>query len=198
MDSLTRLAMAGRQIGLATGEPNAMRGYPPSTFSLIASYLERAGQGRLGEGSITGIYTVLVEGDDHVADPVADTARATLDGHIVLDRAVAESGLYPPVNIEASLSRVMSDIVDDHHANAALKLRALWSRLQEKRDLLDIGAYQPGVDPLLDEAVAKRERMEALLTQGLTQGCDLTESLAALHGVVGGTTLNDPEETGSN
>lgn len=181
MDSLTRLAMAGREVGLAIGEPQAMRGYPPSTFSLIASYLERAGQGRRGEGSITGIYTVLVEGDDHVADPVADTARATLDGHIVLDRSIAESGLYPPVDIEASLSRVMNDVVDDQHRAAALRLRSLWSRLQKKRDLIDIGAYQPGSDPLLDEAMSKREAMEQLLTQTLTEGFSIAESLASLN-----------------
>lgn len=185
MDSLTRLAMAGREVGLATGEPQAMRGYPPSTFSLIASYLERAGQGRYGEGSITGIYTVLVEGDDHVADPVADTARATLDGHIVLNRSIAEAGLYPPVDIEASLSRVMNDVVGPEHRQAALRLRSLWSRLQAKRDLIDIGAYQPGADPLLDEAIAKREAMENLLTQGLTDGHDLAESAAALDAITG-------------
>ena len=180
MDSLTRLAMAGREIGLATGEPQAMRGYPPSTFSLISTYLERAGQGRPGEGSITGIYTVLVEGDDHVADPVADTARATLDGHIVLNRSIAESGLYPPVDPEASLSRVMNDIVSEPHRDAALRFRSLWSRLQQKRDLLDIGAYQPGSDPLLDEAVRKREVMEELLKQGLTEGHDYGASVNAL------------------
>ncbi|HYW76230.1 MAG TPA: FliI/YscN family ATPase [Gammaproteobacteria bacterium] len=184
MDSLTRLAMAGREIGLATGEPQAMRGYPPSTFSLIASYLERAGQGPRGQGSITGIYTVLVEGDDHVADPVADTARATLDGHIVLNRGIAEAGLYPPLDLEASLSRVMNDIVGEDHRRAALRLRSLWSRLQQKRDLLDIGAYQPGADPLLDEAVNKRSAMEALLTQGLTEGCDMGRSTSALEQVV--------------
>lgn len=184
MDSLTRLAMAGREIGLATGEPQAMRGYPPSTFSLIASYLERAGHGRRGEGSITGIYTVLVEGDDHVADPVADTARATLDGHIVLSRALAESGLYPPVDIEASLSRVMNAIVDAQHRQAALRMRALWSRLQEKRDLLDIGAYRPGADPLLDEAVAKRTAMERLLNQDLMDSGDMAHSVVALRRLV--------------
>lgn len=184
MDSLTRLAMAGREIGLATGEPQAMRGYPPSTFSLIASYLERAGHGGRGEGAMTGIYTVLVEGDDHVADPVADTARATLDGHIVLNRTLAEAGLYPAVDIEASLSRVMHTIVGKQHRQAALRMRALWSRLQEKRDLLDIGAYRPGADLLLDEAVAKRVAMEGLLSQDLMDGHDLARSVAALRRVV--------------
>lgn len=191
MDSLTRLAMAGRQIGLATGEPQAMRGYPPSTFSLIASYLERAGLGRRGEGSITGIYTVLVEGDDHVTDPVADTARATLDGHIVLDRSVAESGLYPPVDIEASLSRVMNDIVGEGHQKAALRLRALWSRLRQKRDLIDIGAYQPGADPLLDEAVVRRPAIEALITQGLRQGYDIGQSRDLLVRAINATLANE-------
>lgn len=184
VDSLTRLAMAEREIGLATGQPQAMRGYPPSTFSLIASFLERAGHGGRGEGSITGIYTVLVEGDDTVADPVADTARATLDGHIVLRRSLAESGLYPPVDIESSLSRVMNAIVTPEHRQAALRLRSLWSRLQEKRDLLDIGAYQPGADPLLDEAVKKRPAMEALLKQQLKDGHNLEESLTGLQRVV--------------
>lgn len=198
MDSLTRLAMAGREIGLATGEPQAMRGYPPSTFSLIASYLERAGQGRRGEGSITGIYTVLVEGDDHVADPVADTARATLDGHIVLNRDLAESGLYPPIDPEASLSRVMNDIVNDTHRQAALRFRTLWSRLQQKRDLLDIGAYQPGADPVLDEAVSKRRAMEKLLTQGLTEGHDIESSLGSLLGITaneGGEVTHEAEQS---
>ncbi|MGN8158755.1 FliI/YscN family ATPase [Salinisphaera sp. RV14] len=184
MDSLTRLAMAGREVGLAIGEPQAMRGYPPSTFSLIASYLERAGQGRRGEGSITGIYTVLVEGDDHVADPVADTARATLDGHIVLNRSIAESGLYPPIDIEASLSRVMNDVASPEHRQAAQRVRSLWSRLQAKRDLIDIGAYQPGADPLLDEAMDKRTAMEHLLIQNLTEGCDLAASVAALRAII--------------
>lgn len=187
VDSLTRLAMAEREIGLATGQPQAMRGYPPSTFSLIASYLERAGHGGPGEGSITGIYTVLVEGDDTIADPVADTARATLDGHIVLRRNLAESGLYPPVDIEASLSRVMNGIVSPEHRQASLRLRALWSRLQEKRDLLDIGAYQPGADPLLDEAVGKRPIMEALLKQQLKEGHNLEDSLVMLKQVIAST-----------
>lgn len=186
VDSLTRLAMAGREVGLAAGEPPVMRAYPPSTFSLIASYLERAGQGRSGEGSITGLYTVLVEGDDPIADPVADTARATLDGHIVLSRSIADAGLYPPVDPEKSLSRVMNDVVDAQHRKMALRFRTLWARLQQKRDLLDIGAYRPGSDPLLDTAVSKQDEIGNLLRQGLADDGSYAQSLLALGSVVNG------------
>lgn len=193
VDSLTRLAMAGREVGLAAGEPPVMRAYPPSVFSLIASYLERAGQGRAGEGSITGLYTVLVEGDDPIADPVADTARATLDGHIVLSRSIADSGLYPPVDPEKSLSRVMNGIVAPQHRNMALQFKALWSRLQQKRDLLDIGAYHSGADPLLDKAVSAQGAIANLLRQNLEDDCSYAESTAALAAIVEQTGEHDAQ-----
>lgn len=191
VDSLTRLAMAGREVGLAAGEPPVMRAYPPSTFSLIASYLERAGPGRAGEGSITGLYTVLVEGDDPIADPVADTARATLDGHIVLSRTIADSGLYPPIDPESSLSRVMDTIVGARHQQLALRFRSLWARLQRKRDLLDIGAYRPGSDTVLDTAISKQDAMTNLLRQALTDDCNCQQSLLALEAVAGAEEVRD-------
>lgn len=165
VDSLTRLAMAGREIGLAVGEPSATKGYPPSVFGSLAAYIERAGNGRRGEGSITGVYTVLVEADDHVGDPVADVARSVLDGHIVLSRRASEAGIYPPIDINASLSRPMLSLVQPNHGAAARRFRSLWSRYAEKQDIIDIGAYAPGRDLVLDEAIARHPAMEAFLRQ---------------------------------
>ncbi len=180
VDSLTRLAMAAREIGLSTGEPAATRGYPPSVFGQIASFVERAGMGREGEGSITGLYTVLVEGDDHVGDPVADVARSVLDGHIVLSRKSSEAGIYPPVDLSMSLSRPMNSIVGEEHAGAANRFRLLWSRLAEKRELVDIGAYAPGRDPVLDDALRCAPGMEAFLRQGADDRVSLSDSVDAL------------------
>ena len=184
VDSLTRLAMAGREIGLSVGEPPATKGYPPSVFARIAAYVERAGNGEADQGSITGIYTVLVEGDDHVGDPISDTARAVLDGHIVLSRKVSEAGLYPPIDLTMSLSRPMPSLVSPEHLAASRRFRLLWSRLEEKRELIDIGVYAPGRDPVLDEAIACRPQMEAFVRQSPGAKLDLTESLAALRRAV--------------
>ena len=184
VDSLTRLAMAGREIGLSVGEPAATRGYPPSVFAKIAGYVERAGMGRQGEGSITGIYTVLVEGDDHVADPVADTARSVLDGHVVLSRRMSEAGIYPPIDVSMSLSRPMPGLVDGDHKALAMRFRYLWSRLQEKRELVDIGAYAPGRDTVLDDALLRAPNMEAFLRQASDDNIGLSETRALLQKVL--------------
>ncbi|WP_297494914.1 FliI/YscN family ATPase [Acidocella sp.] len=180
VDSLTRLAMGLREIGLAAGEPPATKGYPPSVFGALAAYVERAGNGAAAQGSITAIYTVLVEGDDHVGDPVADTARSVLDGHIVLSRALTEAAIYPPIDITASLSRPMPALVSPAHLRLAARFRALWARRAEKQDIIDLGAYAPGRDALLDEALRRAPAMEAVLRQDADAGCGLAASLAAL------------------
>jgi len=185
VDSLTRLAMAAREIGLSVGEPPATKGYPPSVFGEIAAYVERAGNGNAAQGSITGIYTVLVEGDDHVGDPVADTARSVLDGHIVLSRKSSEAGLYPPIDLAMSLSRPMPSLVAPEHLAAARRFRLLWSRLNEKRELVDIGVYARGRDPVLDEALARSAQMEAFLRQTPAEKVTLEASVAALQRAVG-------------
>jgi len=184
VDSLTRLAMAGREIGLSVGEPPATRGYPPSVFARLAAYVERAGMGREGEGSITGLYTVLVEGDDHVGDPVADSARSVLDGHIVLSRRMSEAGVYPPIDLSMSLSRPMPSLVEESHNDAAVRFRFLWSRLMEKRELVDIGAYAPGRDPVLDDALARAVNMEGFLRQASAENVSLPTSVEELRKIV--------------
>jgi flagellum-specific ATP synthase len=182
MDSLTRYAMAQREIALAIGEPPATKGYPPSVFAKLPALVERAGNGRSGGGSITAFYTVLTEGDDQ-QDPIADAARAILDGHIVLDRSLAESGHYPAIDIEQSISRAMHSITSPEHQQLARQLKQLTSRYQRNRDLISVGAYSPGSDPLLDRAIAKHERIEAFLQQGINEQSTISESsgqLAAL------------------
>jgi flagellum-specific ATP synthase len=180
LDSLTRLAMALREIGLATGEPPATKGYPPSVFAALAAYVERAGNGAKVQGSITALYTVLVEGDDHVGDPVADAARSVLDGHIILSRALSEAAIFPPIDIAASLSRPMPALVSPEHLQLAAKFRALWARRAEKQDMIDLGAYAAGRDLLLDEALRRAPSMEALLRQPQSEAVALPESLHAL------------------
>ncbi len=166
MDSLTRYAMAQREIALAIGEPPVTRGYPPSVFAKLPSLVERAGNGREGGGSITAFYTVLAEGDDQ-QDPIADSARAILDGHIVLSRTLADQGHYPAIDIEQSISRAMHNLVTEEHFALVRKFKQLFSRYQRSRDLIAVGAYQPGSDPLLDRAVALYPRLEAFLQQGI-------------------------------
>ena len=180
IDSLTRVAMALREIGLAIGEPPATKGYPPSVFGALSAYVERAGNGRDDQGSITAIYTVLVEGDDHVADPVADTARSVLDGHIVLSRSLAEAGQYPPIDVAASLSRPMPSLVGAAHQRLAARFRALSARKQEKQDIIDLGAYAPGRDPLLDEAIRRAPAMERLVRQSARDAVTLSASRTLL------------------
>jgi len=183
VDSLTRLAMALREIGLAVGEPPATKGYPPSVFGALAAYVERAGNGADGQGSITAIYTVLVEGDDHVGDPVADTARSVLDGHIVLSRSLSEAALYPPIDVPASLSRPMSGLVSKAHQRFASRFRMLWARQQDKQDIIDLGAYAPGRDPVLDEAIRRAPLMERVVRQNAHEPVNLLQSLALLEAV---------------
>ncbi len=163
MDSLTRFAMAQREIGLAAGEPPTTRGYPPSAFALLPQLLERAGPGS-GPGSITGLYTVLVEGDD-MNEPVADAARAILDGHITLSRELGDRGHYPPVDVLASVSRVMPNVVSEAHMAAALRVREALGAMREVEDLVRIGAYVSGSDPTADWALAHLPAIQAFLRQ---------------------------------
>jgi flagellum-specific ATP synthase len=166
MDSVTRFAMAQREIGLALGEPPTSKGYPPSSLTLLPQLMERAGKEE-GTGSITAFFTVLVEGDD-MSDPIADQSRSILDGHIVLSRELTDFGIYPPVHILNSASRVMNDIITSEHFEAARRFRKLYTLLKDNEMLIRIGAYTKGTDPELDEAINKKEQMEAFMTQGAT------------------------------
>ena len=172
LDSLTRVAHAAREIGMLLGEPGAARGYPPSALSTITKLIERAGNSAETGGAITGIYTVLADGDDQ-NDPVVDTARAILDGHIVLSREIAQRGQYPAVDVGASLSRVMNDIVAPEHAVNARRFRALSATYEANRDLVMMGAYRQGSDPLLDEAIALHPHMSRFLSQGHGECVDI-------------------------
>lgn len=171
VDSLTRYAQAQREIALSVGEPPATRGYPPSVFSRLTQLVERAGNSAASSGTMTAIYTVLAEGDDQ-QDPIADAARAILDGHIVLTRALAERGHYPAIDIGASISRVMPNIVSDAQLKSCYGLKRLYARYQQVQDLIPLGAYQPGKDSELDKAVALYPRIEAFLCQGLQEKAD--------------------------
>jgi flagellum-specific ATP synthase len=179
MDSLTRYAMAQREIALAIGEPPVTRGYPPSVFARLPQLVERAGNGPTGGGSITAFYTVLVEGDDQ-QDPIADAARAILDGHFVLNRTLADAGHYPAIDIEQSISRAMTNLITPEHLAQVRNFKQLYSRYQRARDLLAVGAYAPGSDPLLDRAIALYPDLEAFLQQGIEERADVRQSLAAL------------------
>ncbi|GMR08247.1 MAG: flagellar protein export ATPase FliI [Gammaproteobacteria bacterium] len=179
MDSLTRFAQAQREIALAIGEPPATRGYPPSVFARIPQLVERAGNGDIGGGSITAFYTVLVEGDDH-NDPIADAARAILDGHIVLTRELADAGHYPAVDVEASISRAMTEITDDEHQQIARQFKKHYSTYQRSKDLISVGAYTPGHDKNLDVAVGYNPRMMSFLQQDLNEAVSLEQSLQQL------------------
>ncbi len=179
MDSLTRYAMAQREIALAIGEPPATKGYPPSCFAKLSQLVERSGNGRAGQGSITAIYTVLSEGDDQ-QDPIADAARGILDGHVVLSRELAESGHYPAIDVERSISRVMTAVADRSHVQAARRLRHLLAKLSKARDLLQLGAYQPGNDVDLDAAVQLQPQLMALLQQDMHEAASLADSRTQL------------------
>jgi flagellum-specific ATP synthase len=179
MDSLTRFAQAQREIALAIGEAPATKGYPPSVFARLPQLVERAGNGALGAGSITAFYTVLTEGDDQ-NDPIADAARAILDGHIVLSRRIAESGHYPAIDVEASISRAMHEIASPAHLAAARAVRQRLSSYQQHRDLISIGAYQRGADPRVDQAIALWPRIQRFLQQDMRERVDFAASLAAL------------------
>ena len=189
MDSLTRYAMAQREIALAIGEPPATRGYPPSCFAKLPQLVERSGNGRArdaegGGGSITAFYTVLSEGDDP-QDPIADAARGILDGHIVLSRELAEAGHFPAIDIERSISRVMTSVAASEHIESARRFRQLHARHQKARDLIQLGAYVPGHDAELDLAVRLNEPMTRLLQQNMHEPARLDDSLAMLYAVLG-------------
>ncbi|MFT7373740.1 MAG: flagellum-specific ATP synthase [Oleiphilaceae bacterium] len=183
MDSLTRYAQAQREIALSVGEPPATRGYPPSVFAKIPQLVERAGNGKVGEGSITAFYTVLTEGDDQ-QDPIADAARAILDGHIVLSRSLAEEGHYPAIDVEASISRVMPSVIDAAHLANAQKFKQIYARYQQARDLISVGAYVPGSDAQTDFSIERIDRMKQFLHQGLNDKAGFQVSMSQLANVI--------------
>jgi flagellum-specific ATP synthase len=182
-DSLTRYAMALREVALSLGEPPATRGYPPSVFSNLPQLVESAGNGENPDGSMSAIYTVLAEGDDQ-QDPVVDTARAILDGHIVLTRELAERGHYPAIDVAASISRCMAQVVPAEHALAARKLKASLARHARVRDLIPLGAYQPGADPETDRAVRLQPHIEAFLCQGTREAARLEDCVVQLEAMM--------------
>jgi flagellum-specific ATP synthase len=179
IDSLTRIAHAQREIGLALGEPPTMKGYPPSALALIPKLVERAGNDRESGGSITALYTVLADGDD-LDDPIVDGARAIVDGHIILSRSMAEQGIFPAIDIGKSLSRVATDIIPDEHRRAMANFRRIWSAYEENRDLLLMGAYREGTDANIDEAVARRPDLLDFIRQAPHDRVDLDTSVAEL------------------
>ncbi|QHJ13600.1 Flagellum-specific ATP synthase [Paraglaciecola mesophila] len=179
VDSLTRYAMAQREIALAVGEPPATKGYPPSVFARLPALVERAGNGGEHQGSITAFYTVLTEGDD-LQDPIADSARAILDGHIVLSRQLADSGHYPAIDIEASISRVMPMVVSPEHVQVARRIRQVYSTYQQNRDLISIGAYTRGNDPRIDLSIKAEPAINAFLQQGMQQILPFEESVETM------------------
>ncbi|WP_371317587.1 flagellar protein export ATPase FliI [Aliarcobacter thereius] len=181
MDSVTRFAMAQREIGLSTGEPPVSRGYPPSVFSLLPQLMERAGNSK--KGSITAFFTVLVDGDD-MNDPIADQSRSILDGHIVLTRDLTEQGFYPPINVLKSASRVIDKVVTKEHYNDFLKLKRILSLIKENEVLIRVGAYKKGADLELDNAISKREKARAFLTQGTLEKYNFDEIVANLKKVL--------------
>jgi flagellum-specific ATP synthase len=182
MDSLTRYAMAQREIALAIGEPPATKGYPPSVFAKLPALVERAGNGPDGGGSITAFYTVLTEGDDQ-QDPIADSARAILDGHIVLSRQLAESGHYPAIDIDHSISRAMASLIDDPQFDTVRRFKQMLSRYQRNRDLINVGAYAPGSDPMLDQAIELYPRLEGFLQQGMRERAGYSDAVQMMHGL---------------
>jgi flagellum-specific ATP synthase len=179
MDSLTRVAQAQREIGLAIGEAPATKGYPPSVFARLPQLVERAGNGPVGKGSITAFYTVLTEGDA-LDDPIADAARAILDGHIVLSRRIAESGTYPAIDVGASISRAMHEITPASHAGLARQFRRVLSTYEDSHELISLGAYQRGSDARVDAAIALWPQMQQFLQQDMHERVDLAGSLKAL------------------
>jgi len=177
MDSVTRFAMAQREVGLAIGEPPATRGYTPSVFALLPKLLERSGTS--ARGTITGLYTVLVDGDD-MNEPIADAVRSILDGHIVLSRHLAHAGHYPAVDVLQSVSRLVGEIVTPETRAAGDDVRRLMATFRDKEDLISIGAYQHGTDPLTDAAIGAREPIESFLRQGVTEPSTAEEADAWL------------------
>ena len=187
MDSLTRVAMAQREIGLSVGEPPATRGYPPSTFSVLAQLLERAGTDETG--SVTGVYTVLVDGDDH-NEPIADAARSILDGHVVLERKLAVLGHFPSIDVLGSISRVATKVTTPELMRQAGRLRTVLAARKNAQDLLDVGAYQRGTNPLVDAAVDNEGAINAFLQQRMddqSTSADAWDQLTRLNRMLGGS-----------
>lgn len=183
LDSLTRYAQAQREIALAVGEPPATKGYPPSVFSKLPQLVERAGNGGDGQGSITAFYTVLTEGDD-LQDPIADAARAILDGHVVLSRELADSGHYPAVDIESSISRVMPNVTSEEHQLLAKNMKQIYSLYQQNKDLIAIGAYSKGNDPRIDQAINVLPVINFYLQQGMTDVIPYDQSLEQMQEII--------------
>ncbi len=181
MDSLTRVAMAQREVGLTIGEPPATRGYPPSVFAMMPKLLERSGTGE--KGSITGLYAVLVDGDD-MNEPIADNVRSIVDGHVVLSRRLATQNHYPPIDILSSLSRVMNEVVNSEHLKSAQRLRSLQATYQEAEDLINIGAYSPGSNPEIDRAIEKNPGIREFLRQGVMERVDFADTVNRLKKLV--------------
>lgn len=192
LDSLTRVAHAARELALVLGEPGAARGYPPSALAAITRIVERAGNSASSGGAITGVYTVLADGDD-TSDPVVDTARAILDGHVVLSRDLAQRGHYPAIDVPASLSRVMDHVAEPSVIEAARKVRALIASRESNRDLVMMGAYRAGSDPVLDRALEHSARIDGFLTQARGQAVALDDSLAALLTLEGAVSPSEAE-----
>ncbi len=182
MDSLTRYSMAQREVGLASGEPPVMKGYTPSVFAMMPKLLERAGTSSVG--SITGLYTVLVDGDD-LSEPITDTARGILDGHIVLNRKIANKNQYPAIDVLASVSRVMGDIVSDEHKQLANNIKGLLATYREAEDLINVGAYQKGTNPRIDEAIDKYEKIYQFLIQGVHEKVEFQDTIARMKEIIG-------------
>lgn len=185
MDSLTRFAQAQREISLAIGEPPATKGYPPSVFAKLPQLVERAGNNGEKGGSITAFYTVLAEGDD-INDPIVDSARAVLDGHIMLSRSIAEEGLFPAIDIESSISRVMNDIASEEHKQASIRFKKLYSTYQKNCDLISVGAYQYGSDSEIDEAIDFNDSLKRFLQQDTNDACSYKDSVQGLIDLVEG------------
>jgi flagellum-specific ATP synthase len=183
MDSLTRFGQAQREIALAIGEPPATKGYPPSVFARLPQLVERAGNGEYGRGSITAFYTVLTEGDDQ-QDPIADAARAILDGHIVLSRDLADAGHYPAIDVESSVSRAFTDIVTPSHLQLARRFRQVYSVYQQNRDLITVGAYAQGSDARVDESIRMHQPMMQFLQQGMLEPVSLQDSTQQLEALM--------------
>lgn len=186
MDSLTRVAMAQREIGLARGEPPTTRGYTPSVFSLLPRLLERCGPQPIGHGSISGLFTVLAEGAEVRDDPIAEAARSILDGHIILSRDLANKGHFPAIDVPESVSRVMSDIVSKEHGDMAMMIRAMLGAYKEARDLLEIGAYQQGSNPTIDAAIALMPYIDSFLKQGISERSTFAMAVEGMQGIFRG------------
>ncbi len=193
LDSLTRYAQAQREIALAVGEPPATKGYPPSVFSKLPQLVERAGNGGEGQGSITAFYTVLTEGDD-LQDPIADAARAILDGHVVLSRELADAGHYPAVNIEGSISRVMPMVTSEEHQELAKSLKQMYALYQQNKDLIAIGAYTKGSDPRIDQAINVLPVINFFLQQKITEVIPYEQSIAQLQEIIGAAHAHNQQQ----